>query len=314
MLIGAVDPAANPWAFSAHPQVWLLLAALVAGYVYAIRVLGPSAVPEGKPVVSRRQVWAFVGAIVLLWFASDWPMHDISEEYLYSAHMLQHMLFSYFIPPLALLATPEWLLRVLVGQAKTYSVVRWLTQPVVAGVMFNLVVMITHIPTLVNRSSESSPLHYSLHVILVTTALLMWMPILGPLRELHMGWGGKMIYLFLQSVVPTVPAGWLTFAEGIVYKHYDIPVRVFGLTATDDQQVAGAIMKLGGATFLWMIVIWMFFKRFAARFAQDNTYRRSEHIPHAEVTGHADEPLMYDDVSAAFERSPAPSESLKGKP
>ena len=50
--------------------------------------------------------------MVLLWAASDWPIHDIGEEYLYSAHMLQHMMLSYFLPPLALLATPEWLLRV----------------------------------------------------------------------------------------------------------------------------------------------------------------------------------------------------------
>ena len=49
----------------------------------------------------------------MLWAASDWPMHDIGEQYLYSAHMLQHMMLSYFLPPLVLLATPEWLLRVL---------------------------------------------------------------------------------------------------------------------------------------------------------------------------------------------------------
>jgi hypothetical protein len=71
-------------------------------------------------------------------------------------------------------------------------------------------------------------------------------------------------------------------------------------------------MKLGGATFLWIIVIWMFFKRFAARFNEDNTYRRSEHLPRAEITGHADLPLTYDEVSAAFDRSPAPDEPLKG--
>ena len=66
-----------------------------------------------------------------------------------------------------------------------------------------------------------------------------------------------MIYLFLMSVVPTVPAAWLTFAEGAVYKHYDIAVRVWGLSVTTDQQVAGAIMKTGGAVFLWSIVVFL---------------------------------------------------------
>ena len=57
--------------------------------------------------------------------ASDWPIHDIGEQYLYSAHMLQHMMLTYFLPPLALLATPEWLLRVLVGNGRAYAVLRW---------------------------------------------------------------------------------------------------------------------------------------------------------------------------------------------
>ena len=52
---------------------------------------------------------AFPLAMLTLWIASDWPLHDISEEYLYSAHMFQHMMLSYFLPPLALMATPTWL-------------------------------------------------------------------------------------------------------------------------------------------------------------------------------------------------------------
>ena len=42
--------------------------------------------------------------MLMLWAASDWPIHDIGENYLYSAHMLQHMMLSYFLPPLAILA------------------------------------------------------------------------------------------------------------------------------------------------------------------------------------------------------------------
>jgi hypothetical protein len=155
--------------------------------------------------VTRRQIGAFAGAMLLLWAASDWPMHDISEEYLYSAHMLQHMVLAFFVPPLALLATPAWLMRAIVGRGRGYAVYSWLTKPIVAGVLFNTVVMVTHIPGVVNNSAQSSPLHYSVHLLVVTSALLMWTPVCGPLRELQLGAGGKMVYLFLQSVVPTVP-------------------------------------------------------------------------------------------------------------
>ena len=95
------------WRFQPHLEVWVLVAGLAAAYAYAIKVIGPRAVRPGQPVVRRRQVGCFVAGLTMLWVASDWPMHDISEEYLYSAHMLQHMMLSYFMPPLMLLATPD---------------------------------------------------------------------------------------------------------------------------------------------------------------------------------------------------------------
>ncbi len=297
---------ADPWRFQAHPEVWLLVAFLIGAYVYMVRAIGPHAVPAGAPVVTRRNVWCFVAAMALLWLASDWPMHDIAEEYLYSAHMLQHMALSYFMPPLVLLATPEWLLRTLVGRGRGYQVYKWFAHPVVAGVLFNLMVMVTHIPGVVNASGGNPILHYSVHVGVVTTAIVMWTPVVGPLRELRISTNPAMIYLFLQSVVPTVPAGWLTFAEGIVYKHYDIPVRVWGVSATADQQMAGAIMKLGGSVFLWSIVIYLFFTRFNRQFHREQTYRRSALVPDAEVVGNADEPLTYDDVQREFARTSPP--------
>ena len=276
MLAQAADTAisTDAWRFQWHPEVWILVAFLTVAFVYMIKVIGPNAVPAGEVAVSRKNIYAFVGAMVMLWVASDWPLHDISEEYLYSAHMLQHMMLSYFLPPLALLATPEWLLRVLIGNGRMYSVLKYLTKPVVAGVAFNIVVMVTHVPLVVNSSLDNGPLHYTLHAAVVLLSLLMWMPVVGPFKELQLPPLGKCIYLFLQSIIPTLPAAWLTFAEGVVYKEYDIPVRVFGLGVSDDQQLAGAIMKLGGSVFLWTLVVYFFFARFAKGYGEKQDYRR----------------------------------------
>lgn len=262
----------HPWRFQAHLEVWLLVVAVVAGYIYAIRVIGPRVV-GAQPTVTRRQLILFIIGVLILWGASDWPIHDISEEYLYSAHMLQHMMLSYFMPPLILLATPTWLFDAVIGDGRTRSVVRFLSKPIVAGLLFNVVVIVTHIPDLVNRSVSNGPIHYSLHVLLVTTALLMWMPICGPDKSYRIGYGGKMIYLFLMSVVPTVPAGWLALADGAVYKHYDIPVRVFGWSVITDQQLAGAAMKSGGSIYLWSIIVFIFFRRFIGGFSQEQSYQ-----------------------------------------
>lgn len=293
MIAVAAGLTASPWRFQAHPEVWLLVVFLVAAYIYAARVIGPVVVTAG-PVITTKQRNAFITAIFLLWMGSDWPVHDIAEEYLYSAHMFQHMVLSYFMPPLVLLAIPKWMFDAVFGSGKTRAIINWLAKPVIAGVMFNVVVMITHIPALVNQSVTNGLLHYSLHILLVTTALLVWLPICGPDLQLHLQSGGKMIYLFLMSVVPTVPAAWLTFAEGAVYKHYDIAVRVWGLSVTTDQQVAGAIMKTGGAVFLWSIVVFLFFKRFSSGFVEEQSYRKGSNLD-VEV-------LTYKEVTDAFGR------------
>ena len=263
----------DPWRFQAHIEVWLLIIAIIASYTYALRVIGPRVVPFGA-VVTRRQLRRFTAGVLLMWIASDWPIHDIAEEYLYSMHMLQHLMLSYFVPPLLLLATPKWLFDAIFGTGQGFRVIKFLSRAPVAGLLFNVMVMIAHIPDVVNRSVSNGPLHYSLHIFLVLTALLMWMPVCGPERSFRLQYGGMMIYLFLMSVIPTVPAAWLTFAEGSVYKHYDIPVRVWGLSVTTDQQLAGAVMKSAGGIFLWTIIVIIFFRRFIGRFFAEASYSK----------------------------------------
>jgi putative membrane protein len=293
-----LHPSLDIWQFRAHPEVWVLVLGLAAAYVYAIRVIGPTAGVVG-PIVTRKQVWCFVAGLGLLWVVSDWPVHDLAEQYLYSVHMVQHMVLSYFMPPLLLLSMPEWLARLFIGRpgGRTHGVLSWLTMPVVAGVAFNAWLMVTHIPTIVNLSATNGVLHYVLHVVLVSTSLMMWMPLCGPIPEFHRGPGGQMIYLFAMSVVPTVPAGWLTFADKPVYKIYDHPVRAFGLSVQQDQQMAGVIMKVGGSVFLWILITRLFFKRFMAGSDESHTFRRLEDVVPLSSQ------LTYGDVTDAFAAS-----------
>jgi len=295
----SVDTLVSPWRFQAHPEVWVLVVFLVGAWLYAIRVIGPLSpeVRAGEPVLTRRQAGMFTGVIALLWLSSDWPIHDISEEYLYSVHMFQHMALSYFLPPLVLLATPVWLFRAILGSQRAGKVISWLAKPVIAGVLFNVVIMVTHIPAMVNQSVSNPVLHYSLHVAVVASSLLMWIPVVAPDPAMRIGYGGRMVYLFLMSIIPTVPAAWLTFAEGVVYKQYDIAVRVWGLSVTTDQQIAGAVMKLGGSVFLWSIIVFLWFKRFMGGYSQQQSYYRKP-----------DPVLTFDEVTREFDRVPAAPE------
>ena len=67
-------------------------------------------------------------------------------------------------------------------------------------------------------------------------AFLMWAPVCGPFAELRMKPVGTCIYLFMQSIIPTVPGAWLTIAEHTLYEVYNRPFRMWGMSAIEDQQ------------------------------------------------------------------------------
>ena len=104
--------------------------------------------------------------------------------------------------------------------------------------------------------------------------MLFWIPVCGPFPELRISPPAQMVYLFVTSIVPTVPGAWLTFAEGAVYSVYDIPDRLWGLTVTSDQQIAGLLMKLGAGSYLWLLITIIFF-RWASQ--QESAARAPDH-------------------------------------
>lgn len=243
-----------------RPEVWVLVLGLAVLYWYALRVIGPKAVRPGQPVATAANKRWFAVGIVLLWMAADWPMHDVGEKYLYFVHMIQHMVLMFFVPPVMLLATPEWLARLVVGQG---TAGRWflkLARPVPAAVVFNVVQLLTHWSVAVNTSVENGLFHYGLHALVVITAFAVWMPVVSPLPELRISAPAQCIHLFLVSIVPTVPAAWLVLAEGALYDAYDHGARLWDLSVTEDQQLAGLMMKLGGSVFLWTVIIVLFFR------------------------------------------------------
>lgn len=304
-MLAAVPRATDVWSFRPHPEVWLLVLALIGLYLWAVRVVGRKVVTEG-PVLTGRQKAAGITAIVLLWLASDWPMHDVGERYLYAVHMVQHTLLSLVVPPLALIATPRWLADLILGDGRVRRVIRTMSRPVVAGVAFNATVILTHWPVLVNNSATNGILHYGVHVLVVFTALMMWMPVCGPISEWRMTVPAQMVYLFLMSVIPTIPGGWLTFAEDAVYKAYDTPTRAFGIGVQDDQQAAGVFMKLFAGGYLWTLITIMFFRWALRHQREEEALDRASRLPVTVPDRTA--PLTYEAVEEAFASSAPPAE------
>jgi len=245
-------------AFHPHFDVLGLLLALVVGFEYGVRRLAEHHAPRGEPAVTRRQRLLFHSGLLTLLVTSSWPIHDLAESSLYSVHMVQHMGMTLVAPPLLLYGIPWWLLRLAVRPI--LPVVRVLTKPLVALFAFNAVLGLVHVPAFVELSVTSELFHFGMHTVLFTTATMMWWPIIGPIPDLpRLEPFPRMGYLFLQSLVPTIPASFLTLGETPLYPIYETFPRLWGISALTDQVVAGLIMKLGGGLILWGFIAGVFF-------------------------------------------------------
>jgi len=298
----AILGAQGPLTWQPHPEVWLLVGLVIGLGFYVTRVIQPKMVALGEEPVTRRQKRFFAAAVLVLWLASDWPVHDLSEEYLYSIHMVQHMVLTLVMPPLFLFATPGWLVRLILGAGRVGQVLQKMGRPLFAALLYNGLLVLTHAAPLVNASVKIGPLHYVLHVSLVLAALLMWNPVCGPLPEMRLSLPGQMAYLFGMSIIPTIPAAFLTVAENPIYRAYERgPYRLWDVSIISDQQAAGLIMKLGGGFYLWGLII-VLFAQWATR------HQASERDA---VTRTDEDVLTFESVQSTFRESEPPASELR---
>jgi putative membrane protein len=258
MLAAAHFPAWSP-----HPDVWLLVALLATGYWLLVTRVGSRVVPADA-VVSRGQVTWFALGLLTIWVAVDWPIDTIGETTNFSVHMAQHMMLGLIAPPLLLLGTPGWMARWLLRPEWLLRTVRFLARFLPAVVLYNVVLVVVHWPAVVDLTLRNDFVHFLEHAVIVVVALITWLPIVSPIPEIpRYSPPLQMVYLFLESVVPTIPASFLTFGSKPLYHFYEHVHPLFGLTTLDDQRVAGLMLKLGGGLFLWMVITIVFFRWFA---------------------------------------------------
>jgi putative membrane protein len=242
-----------------HPDVWLLLFGIWAAYLVAVRRHVPAVSSELEE--RRRRTVLFSVGMATLWLGADWPVHDLAEGSLYSVHMVQHMLFTLVAPPLLIAGTPAWMWREVLAPRPVFVAWRFLTRPIVALILFNGLLLLTHWPELVDASVRSEFAHFGLHALLFGSAIVAWWPVMSPLVELPaLTPPAQMLYLFAQSLAPTIPASFLTFGHTLLYPVYGTFPRIWGISALTDQLVAGLVMKIVGGMILWGFIAVIFFR------------------------------------------------------
>lgn len=248
--------------FHIHFDVFVVAAALIIGYELGIRLLADDYCPEDEAAVTAVQRGLFYAGVITLVAVATWPIHDIAEERLFMFHMIEHTALALVVPPLLLAGTPWWLMRVVV--APIMPVVKFVTRPLVAFLVFNAWLAFIHVPAVVELMITNELFHLFAHGVLFVTAIIMWWPVMDPIPDTQrLTPFGKMGYLFMQSLVPTIPASFMTLGSTPLYPIYQTFPRLWGIDVMTDQIVAGLIMKIGGGLILWGFITWAFFSWYA---------------------------------------------------
>ena len=239
----------SPWnRWDLHPSVIIGLALLGGLYVFL-----------GGLTSARRHVASFVGALAVLFLALNGPLHNLSDTYLFCAHMAQHLLLTLVFPPLLLYGTPAHVIRPLLRPRWVMALGRVVTRPLAAALVFTGPIVIWHVPSLYEAALRHHNLHIVQHVVFLTTAVIMWWPVLSPVPELpripHLL---QMLYLFLLGIPMSVTGALITLSDSVLYPFYAAAPRVGRLSALYDQQIGGLLMWVLGGLMLWIVmtVIW----------------------------------------------------------
>jgi putative membrane protein len=277
-----LHPAAQlSWtSFTVHPSTAIGISALGAAYFWRAH-RGPSAAdrfpvsvrdasqadasqldaaaaPQG-PSAGQRVM--FVLSLAILFFTLNGPLHDLSDYYLFSAHMVQHLVLTLVVPPLMVLGTPGWMLRPLLRNATVYALSRKLTGFGACFAIFNLVLSFWHLPPMYNLALANHPIHIVQHLMFLVASVLMWWPLTSMLPELpRASYPMQMLYCFIMTVPMSVIAIYIAMADSLLYPAYAVSARVFGITPMLDQQYGGLIMWIPGALFFYSVMTVVFFK------------------------------------------------------
>ncbi len=213
------------------------------------------------PAADPRQTATFTLGVLVIFFALLSPLHRISNDFLFSAHMLQHVLLTLVAPPLLILGTPDWLIRRILRPDPLFIAARIATHPVPAFLLFNVIFSIWHMPALYNLSVTVHAAHVLEHLLFMAAAVLMWWPLASTMPELpRLSYPLQMLYLFLLSIAQLIIFAPITFASGPLYEWYANAPRIIALDAVADQQVGAIIMKIGGGAILITLIIAAFFR------------------------------------------------------
>lgn len=216
-----------------HPSVVIGFGIWTLLYILANR---------GKRTPLLQQATFHLGTLVGL-VALVSPLDELGDQYLFSAHMVQHLLLMLIVAPLWLIGTPGWLVDQIIPK-QLESLVKRLANPVATFLVFVGVLWFWHVPSIYDVALGSEAIHIIEHLTFLGAALIGWWPIAGaetscipkPMHPI------RVLYVVLLAVPCTALAAVITLAGEPVYSFYVTAPHIFGLSAIEDQTLGGSLM------------------------------------------------------------------------
>ena len=248
-----------PWEWHWHPDPGVIEGLVALTVLYCL-ALGPARTYLAPGAVfSRWRAAGFhVGTLLVFWAVAS-PLDELSERYLFSAHMFQHVILVFPVPVLWLLGTPPWVVKPFLDMDWSAPVLRFFSQPMVALLTFNLVFYAWHIPGLYEWALRDSKIHFLEHATFMGAAMLQWWPLIPPLAvRPRMHYGFQLLYLLAGAILQFPLFFLLAFMNKSFYPTYVSAPRIVQLNPMMDQQLGAIIMKLAAMAVMFISVTVVF--------------------------------------------------------
>jgi len=247
--------------FEIHVSVLIGTVYLATAYLMAVGSAREKYAWASAPVPLWRRV-SYLGAVGIIFVSLNGPLHTLSDEYLFSAHMGQHMLLMLVMPPFLILGLPPWLIRKALERPGVSRAARVLTNPVLAYVAYNVTFIGWHVPRMYNWALVSHDLHIVQHLMFMSVAVMMWWPVVNPVPELERIPTGPllMMYVFAFGIPSTILSAFITLSDTVFYPWYEVAPRISSLSPLEDQRLGGLIMWIPGMLIFWVGITAVFFR------------------------------------------------------
>lgn len=221
----------------------------------------------------------FFAGLLVLWLALETPIDTLSDHYLDSVHMLQHVLLAFVAPPLLLLGVSPTMAARIVG----IPGLRPLLEPIPAQVIAATVMIAWHVPALYDATLHNEGLHVVEHLMFIASGVFLYWPIIDATSSTarwHMSRGANLVYMLLATIPQDGVALALLFSRVPFYEFYThVPRLIAGFTPVIDQTIAGAVLMIFGKATLAVAALVVFFRWFGEERAEDRGIESAVRVP-----------------------------------